>query len=528
MTKSSTYHRLILMLLAICYVVNVGLAIVRTSVVSDETDHFNYAVRLVKGNPDKTKPFDDASCLPLSVVNTLPRAVHQLTHPGYAATDNGENDIRAGRWIMVIFGLLLGFYIYRWSYEWYGKKAALISTALFVFCPNLTAYAGFVMTDLFAALFTIIPLYHFWKYRNGGGWRQFFYFAIALSLAQVAKQSLSHLYFIFFILWVVGIAADFRRSEFAVPRILKKFAVLVLIQLVVINIGFQFRHFGKSLKEYSFTSIAFSKLTDAAGPIASVPLPLPEPYLKGLDQTLYMVQLGAGNKDVAADNYLFGEKRKKPFAYYYFAIVFFKTPLITLIAVALSIFLMIRRINRSFWRNECFLVLPVVYFLLYFNLGVSIQGGLRHVLMIYPLLYVLCGRLIELDGAKGRAAALAGAVWLLASFYYYCPNLVPYTNETIPDKKMAYRVMADSNLDLGQAQRWLRHFLAGHPEYKPAPLQPAAGKFYIGVNDLLDLYDEGNYTWLLDHFKPGGHVAHSILLFDIDQADIAKITAPVR
>src|SRR6185295_11528989 len=104
MTKSSTYHRFILMLLTICYLVNVWLAISRTSIVSDEADHFNYAVRLIKGNPDKIKPFDDASCMPLSVFNVLPRAFHQLVQPGYAATDNGEQDIKSGRWIMILFG----------------------------------------------------------------------------------------------------------------------------------------------------------------------------------------------------------------------------------------------------------------------------------------------------------------------------------------------------------------------------------------------------------------------------------------
>ena len=528
MTKSSTYHRFILMLLTICYLVNVLLAISRTSIVSDEADHFNYAVRLIKGNPDKIKPFDDASCMPLSVFNVLPRAFHQLVQPGYAATDNGEQDIKSGRWIMILFGLVLGFYIYRWSYEWYGKNAALVSVTIFVFCPNLTAYAGFVMTDLFAALFTIIPLYHFWKYRNSGSWRQYCYFAIALALAQLAKQSLTHLYFIFAILWITGVATDFRKNQFSFPAVLKKMALLVLIQLAVINVGFQFRHFGQSLKNYSFTSAAFVKLTTAAGPMASIPLPLPEPYLMGLDQTLHMVQLGAGNKDAAADNYLFGEKSRRPFSYYYFAILFFKTPLVTLTAIAIAIFLMIRRINRSFWRNEFFLILPVVYFLLYFNLGVSIQGGVRHILMIYPLLYVLCGRLIELDGAKARAVAAACGVWLLASFYYYCPNFVPYTNETILNKKMAYQVMADSNLDLGQAKRWLQAFLREQPDYKPAPLAPAAGKFYIGVNDLLDLYDEGNYLWLSEHFKPSGHIAHSILIFNISETEVEKIIDPVR
>jgi hypothetical protein len=534
------FHWFLVGLLGAIYLINGIIAIPKLSVNSDEGNHFNYAVRLLKGQPDKIRGDEDASCLPVSMLNALPRAIQQVFNPSLARQDNGVTDITHGRYLTLLAGLLLGFYIYRWSKEWYGEGGALISLTLFVFCPNLGAYAASVMTDLYGALFTVIPLYHFWRYRESNAFREFLAFAFTLALAQLAKQSLTHLYIIFFIIWLVPILA--RKVEFGNWReVMGKFFILLGIQILILNAGFQFRHFGKSLSSYEFKSSAFNSLKSGLGPLAQVPLPLPEPHIQGIDQNMRLVELGPGVKVAAADNYLFGEKRKTVFPYYYLAVFFFKTPIASMIAIICAFFLMVRRMNSSFWRNEFLLLFPVFYFLIYFSFMLNIQGGIRYVLMIYPLLYILCGRVgagftpavggTEIQPRRWRyrdsgfrimqawqpALILIGLVWLLLSFYYYSPNLLPYSNEFIADKKMAYRIMGDSNLDSGQANYFLSDFLSKNPALQPAPLQPVAGKFYIGVNELLDLYDEGKYAWLLDNFKPASHIAHSFLVFDVSK-----------
>ena len=521
------YHWIAVGLLVAIYLFNGILAIPKLSVNGDEANHFNYAVRLLKGKPDKVRADEDASCLPVSVINTIPRAVEQIFNPSLARNDNGVSDITRGRYITLLIGLLLGFYIYRWSKQWYGENASLISLGLFVFCPNLGAYAATIMTDLYAALFTIIPLYHFWKFRESRSLKQFFFFSIALALGQISKQSLSHLYLIFFVLWILPILARTQQMG-GWKDVLGRLFILIGIQILVINLGFQFRHFGEPLSDYHFQSHRFTAMTRLIGPVASIPLPLPEPYLQGLDQSMHLVELGPGTKIAAADNYLFEEKRRSGFPYYYLAILFFKIPIATLIAMIISILLMIRHFNISFWKNEFLLIFPVFYFLTYFSIGLNIQGGIRFVLMIFPLLFVLCGRLgIERFENTGvvflkwlNRAGIVALAWLLLSFYYYWPNLPPYSNEFILDKKMAYRVMGDSNLDNGQANYFLDDFLSKHGEYKAAPLQPTAGKFYIGVNELLDLYDEGKYGWLLGNFSPAAHVAHSYLVFDVNKEQL--------
>src|SRR5262249_23080023 len=129
-----TFHWILVGLLAAIYLINGVIAITRLSVNSDEGDHFDYAVRLLKCHPDKIKGDEDASCLPISMLNAIPRAFQQILNPSMVRTDNGVADITHGRYLTLLAGLLLGFYIYRWSKDWYGENGALISATLFVFC----------------------------------------------------------------------------------------------------------------------------------------------------------------------------------------------------------------------------------------------------------------------------------------------------------------------------------------------------------------------------------------------------------
>ena len=110
-------------------------------------------------------------------------------------------------------------------------------------------------------------------------------------------------------------------------------------------------------------------------------------------------------------------------------------------------------------------------------------------------------------------------VYSAATFYFYYPHLIPYTNEFMLNKKMAYRVMADSNLDYKQSEGRLQQWLdARKGTY--APQTPAAGTFIISVNDLTGVIETKNYKWLFDNFKPSSHLAFCYLIFEISEQDL--------
>ncbi len=97
MNKRKKYF--ILLLLSIVYFINGVLYIPQQSVTGDEADHLHYAIRYVKLQPQKIKPFDDASTMPVSGLNALPRAVEQLIYPQLQRSDGGVTDVFNGRYV---------------------------------------------------------------------------------------------------------------------------------------------------------------------------------------------------------------------------------------------------------------------------------------------------------------------------------------------------------------------------------------------------------------------------------------------
>ena len=519
-----SYFKLLRTLLFAIFLINGLIYIPSQSITGDEGDHYNYAVRFAKGHPEKVRPFDDASTMPLTVVSTIPRIVEQLIHPDFKKTDNGRSDVINGRYLTLFFCLFIGLIVYRWSKALYGEKGGLISLFFFAFCPNISAHASLVSTDAYSALFTVLPAYYFWKYFRSATVSDFFWFAFWLSVAQLAKQSLTWLYPIFLLLALIAIGSGARPV-----KDLRRFALLTLVFLIttiaVLNIGFQFNQTGRPLHSYAFKSSFFSSLSSRSGFLGEIPLPLPTPYLQGLDYTKNMDEIGGGHEESSEKIYLLGESRAgRGFPYYYLVTGFFKTPIPLLIAILVAVVLLFRNGSGAFFSRELFVVFPVLCFLVYFNLFYRSQVGLRHILMIFPLLFVLAGNLVNIPMRKSWFVALllGLATWSIADFYYFFPHLIPYTNEFVPRKKMAYRIMADSNLDYEQALEYRDRYLAEHPEMKYAPPTPAAGRFLIRVSDLLDLKNEGKYQWLRTNFEPDDHLVFTYLIFDISEEDLRQ------
>lgn len=113
-----------------------------------------------------------------------------------------------------------------------------------------------------------------------------------------------------------------------------------------------------------------------------------------------------------------------------------------------------------------------------------------------------------------RIATAIFIIWSVAGFYFFFPNLISYTNELILDKKKAYTIMADSNLDYGQGNFSINNYLQKHKDVQLADTVAKAGKFVLGVNDYVDIYSSGKYGWL-KKFEPVDHINHCYLLFNV-------------
>jgi hypothetical protein len=284
--------------------------------------------------------------------------------------------------------------------------------------------------------------------------------------------------------------------------------------LFFINVGFLFNKPGKGLDEFDLSSQKFTELQSSF--VGSLPLPFPAPYIDGLDQTAYMNELGAGDPNVSDANYILGQKKTGTgFWYYYFVVFIFKTPLTALLILFSSIaFLFTRKKRQGHPNTMLFLLGLIFYFLLVLGFQNNVQIGIRHVLMVYPALYVLCGFFVTTSFFQKRIKLLPRliVIYSVATYYYFFPNLISYSNELIPVKKNAYKVMADSNLDFGQGVYALEKYLESHRDVYVADTAARAGKFAVRVNDYLNLKNDHKYSWM-STLKPSGQINHCFLLF---------------
>ena len=519
--KRGLYFYLVIGLVAV-YIINGLIAIPKNSVTYDEMDHWSYGKRILKLQPEKIYPYDDASAMPVSGLNALPRAIEQVANPKLLKTDGGFSDIMHGRYITLIICLLTGFFIYKWSKDLFGKHAALFSLFLFVFCPNLNGHGILFTTDAYTALFTISTAYFYWKFNKQSGWKYFLLFSLSLALAQLVKYTMLHLFILLAVISVLQLIK--RKTIFSNWKInVKRLGILTVIFLFVINTGYFFKNTGISLSAIETRSKTFTNLKSSV--IGKISIPLPGPYIEGLDLTMHMNELGAGNPNVSGVNYLLGEKRSGTgFWYYYMVTFFFKTPVSVLfLLLCVILFLFVRKKKEGHPGSILLLLSIVFYFLILLGLQANSQVGLRHVILIYPLLYVLAGTVWNISFFKNKLKYIIPALVLysVTTFYFYFPNLISYSNEFITDKKNAYKVFADSNLDFGQGWFKLEQYLKNHQEVKMADTVPATGKFALSVNDYLDLNETRKYSWL-KRIKPDAHIDHCFLLFTVYSEDLNK------
>jgi len=521
MSHKRGLHFYLVLALFVVYLINGVFVIRMNSITSDEMDHWSYGKRILKMQPQKIYTYDDASAMPITSLNALPRAVVQLMNPGLQKTDGGVSDIMNGRYVTLLVCLLIGVYIYRWSKELFGEQAGSFSLFLFVFCPDLNANLTQLGTDAYAALFTLSSAYYFRKFILYSGWRYFLFFCIHLGFAQIAKQSLILLFFFFAALALVLLlkrGTILKRFKINLTRLV----ILTLIVLFIINLSYLFNGTGQSLSEYHFHSGLFQSLQQKKL-ISSIPLPLPAPFIDGFDIVKYMLSLGSGHEETSHRSYLFGKYfTDNSVPYYYSAVLLFKTPLTVLFLLLGVIIVYVKEMlsKESFFIIGFPLALAV-FFLLFFSLFNTSQHSIRHLLMIYPLFYVCLGSVMTWKIFRSGLSKVILVLYSLATYYFYFPNLISYTNELIWKKENAYKVLASSNIDSYQSAGYLAKYLSMHPEIKIADDTAKAGVFVLGINDYLDLKGSGQFGWLRN-FEPYGHINHCYLLFRITETDLIE------
>ena len=495
----------------------------KVSLTLDEYLHYQYGVSVLNGNSTR---FDDSK-MPISALNALPGRLASFLPEGLLKVALGR--FAVARLVTIIVSMLVAYLVFHWSRSLYGFVPAIFSLLLYVFDPNIIAHSQLVTTDLYILGAVCFTFYRLWLFANQRSLKNGLLFLLAFGMSQVVKYTAITLFplcLITLILhdWPVSFSTASELKLF-VKKYTEYILATIVAAILVINIGFLFNRTFTRFGNYQFRSVPFSALQKNAI-LRQIPVPVPYPYLEGLDWMINTEQ--SGNR--YGNLYLLGQLSKpKGFPGYYFIASLLKVPIASQILVVASfvVYLLSRDRNKNFLRNEVFLLFPVVFYTLYFNFFFNTQIGIRYYLVMFPLLYVFSGNLFV--GWQGfsspkKILSVTLVVCLAASVLSYFPYYIPYFNEIVWDKTQTYKYLSDSNLDWGQGQIYLDDYLSEHPDAVYSPDHIQAGTLVVGGSDLVGILENPNkYAWLRDHFEPVDTVAYTYFVYKISPQEITKL-----
>ena len=500
----------------------------RMTLTPDEGGHFDYGLRLLHAAPvvNETK-------MPVSALNAAPRAVAYFLPPG--PVQERLKRVETGRYVTVAIATLFALVVFQWASALYGSVAGLLSLTLYVFDPNILAHARLVTNDVYAAGAILCTFYCFWRYLRGDGWRWSAATAVVLGISLLVKHTSLFLFPLLALVAVGWTAPDLRnlvrrgaRRELGrrVATFVGTALVFLLVAWLIVNLGLVFRDTFKPLRDYRFESETLRSIQASLPFAAHVRVPVPAPYLLSLDQLVFFEQTGRG----FPNSYLLGKLDKVDgyhgFKGYFLYASLYKVPIATQCLILAAVVAYVARRGRFDGRNEWLLLCPVLFFIVTFNTMSRINIGIRYFLPVFPLLYVFCGSLLCRPStlprwAVGSIGVLLG--YLVVSVLSYYPHFIPYFNELVWDRRQAYRVLADSNLDWRQNGWYVERWLKAHPEAIVSPERPVAGTIVVRVNALVGTTQPERYRWLRENFEPVEHIAYAHLVFHVTPEDLRRI-----
>ncbi|HSB67086.1 MAG TPA: glycosyltransferase family 39 protein [Anaerolineales bacterium] len=492
----------------------------------DEPVHYKYGLAILALNSNRLIADDgrtDDSKMPFTALNALPGMLSKFFP---ASTFQVKlADITTGRLVTILFSMSIAWMVYHWSYKLYGLVPALFSLFLYVFEPNIIAHSQLVTTDVYFMGMATVSTYALWRYSQAPNWKRAFTFALLLGMSQLTKYTAIFLYPLLAVILLVKDLPDLihlistrnLRGLWAYTRRLILLACLVvMVSLLLINIGYLFNRTLTPFGAYDLQPSYLITLRNKIPMLKEIPVPLPYPYLQGLDLVIYRERTSHGR----GPNYLLGQLSNSGFPYYYLVAWGVKVPLAIQISFLISIILyLLCKKGYRFLQNEWFLAAPVVFFTIYLDLFNRAQIGIRYFLVVFPFILIFCGSLMtNWQSFRLVSKMTAGllAAYLIGSVLSYYPNYIPYFNELIIDRRMAYKVLADSNLDWGQASGYLTEYLKMHPEANFDPPQPIGGTVVVGPNELVGIIvDPATFHWIRHANRPVATIANTYLIFDL-------------
>lgn len=362
-----------------------------------------------------------------------------------------------------------------WAAQLYGREAGLAATLLWCFSPYTLAHGHLISPDFAGAVLALCASAAYWSWHTRATWDRAIWWGLVLGVALLTKHTLALLVPLSAVLALVPPARQGGQPGASLAARLGQVLLGLVVALGVLNLGYGFQGTARPLGKYGFLSpwLAGSDLEQmVAGRVgnrfqdtwlARLPLPLPEPYVRGVDTQW-------GDFHGGRISYLRGEFREKGWWYYYLYGFMIKTPLGVIVLVPMAAALRWLRGVAAPWRDELLLLAPSLALLALVSGHSHCTQNLRYGLPALPGLLVWVS-------STARAAAVGGpwvavviwglVAWAVTSSVIWLPHSLAYFNELAGIPADGASHLLDSNIDWGQDLFRLKAWTDAYPERRP-------------------------------------------------------------
>ncbi len=385
------------------------------------------------------------------------------------------------RWACIPFGLLGGWFTWRWASELYGGLPGLVALAVWCFDPNLLAHAELITPDTACVSFGIAAGFQFWKWLRQPTLFRANVAGFWLGAALLAKMTWLVLFLIWPPVWLVWTAAAIHcprssacdlsqaakdnaasTQSTAIRPPLMHLAVIFLLAIYIVNLGYGLDGVFTRIDRFTFVSKLLTG-NDKAGDLGNrfrgtvlgaVPSVFPKQYVLGFDAQKRDFE------DYGRPGYLLGQWSRTGWWYYYLVGLMVKTPCGTLTLFSCAVFAWIIGSRKTTGLlDEFALLAPAVAIAVLVSSQRGINDHLRYIFPAFGLAVVFLGRAFARAGERGwlaRAVPLAAVCFSIMSTIAAYPHHLAYFNEFVGGPRNGHHYLLGSSLDWGQDLLLLR------------------------------------------------------------------------
>lgn len=409
----------------------------------------------------------------------------------YYSGNDAQKMMRFGRIPIILIGIILGFYVWRFSKELWGDLAGIIALAFYSLSPTILAHTRLVTTDVAAAAAFFISFYYLYKWLKIPTGRNLWIFGIVLGISLLTKFSTVLLLPLFGFIVLAWALIQGPKKRFWMKKYIAGFIFALLIASFVVGAVYAYHVWNYPAGKQAIDT-AFILSTFKLKPLANFSIWLSsQPYLRAWGHYFLGVLMTTQRAAGGNTTYYLGNVSASGSRSYFPVVYLLKEPLPYILLTFFSLFLAFKKCLKhcrgrlkKYWFSDFVELLKnnqaesgmlfIVLFYFAFSINSNLNIGIRHILPTFPFIYALTARQISFwikGGATERIpnysgfgsllklywrrikksfVVLALFVWAFISVISVYPYFLAYFNEIAGGPDNGYKFVVDSNLDWGQ------------------------------------------------------------------------------